>query len=334
MLRPITLYTGQWGDLPLEEICRKARAWGFDGVELGEGGDHFDVPQALEKDSYVRGRLDLFEKYGLKCWAVSAHVAGQAVCDYPLDERHRRMLLPRLWGDGNEEGIRRRCAEQVQNTALAAAKMGVQIVTAFTGSRIWYMVAGFPPVWPELIAAGYRDFADRWNPILDVYDQAGVKFALEVHPTEIAFDFWTTKQTLAAIGRRPAFGINLDPSHLHWQSVDPVAFAYEFRDRIYHVHVKDSARNHDGRNGALGSLLPFGDERRGWDFVSPGRGGVAFENLFRALDKIGYDGPLSIEWEDNGMNREQGAPEALALVRHLAIVPPDVKFEDSYDRNR
>lgn len=335
MLRPITLYTGQWADLPLEEVCRKAQAWGLDGLELGAAGDHWDPAEALEKDSYLRHKTDLLAKYGLKCWAISAHVAGQCVCDHPLDERHRRMLLPRLWGDGEPEGVRRRCAEEVQNTAVAAAQMGVEIVTGFTGSKIWYTVAGFPPVWPELIAEGYRDFADRWNPIMDVFDRAGVKFALEVHPSEIAFDFWTTKKTLEAIGRRPAFGVNLDPSHLHWQAVDPAAFAYEFRDRIYHVHVKDAARNHDGRNGALGSLLPFGDERRGWDFVSPGRGGVQFEKLFRALDKIGYAGPLSIEWEDNGMNREQGAREAIALVRQSVLVPPDLNsFEAFYDRNK
>jgi sugar phosphate isomerase/epimerase len=64
--------------------------------------------------------------------------------------------------------------------------------------------------------------------------------------------------------------------------------------------------------------------------VSPGRGGVPFEQVFRALNKAGYQGPLSIEWEDNNMNRDQGAPEALAMVRRLDLVPSDVAFEAAF----
>jgi sugar phosphate isomerase/epimerase len=239
-------------------------------------------------------------------------------------------LPPHIWGDGDPEGVRQRAAQEIMDTARAAAKFGVKIVNGFTGSAIWHTLAMFPPVPSEMIEAGYQDFADRWNPILDVFDEMEVKFALEVHPSEIAYDYWTTKRTLEAVGRRDAFGINFDPSHLHWQMVDPVPFVYEFADRIYHAHVKESVLVLDGRNGVLGSHLFFGDYRRGWDFVSPGRGGVPFERVFRALNGIGYDGPLSIEWEDNGMNRDQGAPEALALVRRLDLTPSDVAFDAAF----
>ena len=158
----------------------------------------------------------------------------------------------------------------------------------------------------------------------------GVKFALEVHPTEIAYDFWTSQRALAAVNRRAAFGINFDPSHLYWQMMDPVAFVYEFADRIYHVHMKESVRVLDGRNSILSSHLDFGDHRRGWNFVSPGRGGVPFESIFRALNDIQYGGPLSVEWEDNGMNRDQGAPEALAMVRRLDLTPADMAFDAAF----
>ncbi|MCA9995615.1 MAG: TIM barrel protein, partial [Anaerolineales bacterium] len=173
-------------------------------------------------------------------------------------------------------------------------------------------------------------FADRWNPILDVFDEVGVKFALEVHQGEIAYDYWTTKEALKAINHREAFGINFDPSHLYWQMVDPVEFVYEFADRIYHMHVKESVRLINGRNSIVGSHKFFGDHRRGWDFVSPGRGGVPFERVFRALNDIGYSGPWSIEWEDNGMHRFQGAPEALAHVRSLDLTPSDVAFDAAF----
>jgi sugar phosphate isomerase/epimerase len=330
MSRPITLFTGQWADLPLETLAQKASAWGFDGLELACWGDHFEVDKAMEDDAYLKAKRDLLEKYGLQCFAIGTHLVGQAVADKIIDERHQGILPGRIWGDGDPEGVRQRAAEEIKNTARAAAKFGIKVVNGFTGSPIWHVLAMFPNVPPEMIEAGYQEFADRWNPILDVFDEVGVKYALEVHPSEIAYDFWTTKRTLEAIGHREAFGINFDPSHLYWQMVDPVGFIYEFADRIYHMHVKESVHVLDGRNGILGSHLYFGDHRRGWDFVSPGRGGVPFEKIFRALNTIGYEGPLSIEWEDNRMNRDQGAPEALALVRKLDLVPSEVAFDDAF----
>lgn len=330
MARPVTLFTGQWADLTLDVVAQKAASFGYDGLELACWGDHFEVDKALASDQYARSRWDILERHGLKCFAISTHLVGQCVGDHPIDERHKSILPERLWGDGKPEGVRERCAEEVKNTARAAAQFGVKVVNGFVGSKIWHVLAGFPPVPPQMIEDGYKDFADRWNPIMDVFDQVGVKFALEVHPSEIAYDFWTTKRTLEAINHRPAFGINFDPSHLYWQMVDPVTFVYEFADRIYHVHVKESIRVLNGRNGILSSHLPFGDEKRGWDFVSPGRGGVPFEQIFRALNRVGYEGPLSVEWEDNNMNREQGAPEALQMVRRLDLTPSNVAFDAAF----
>jgi sugar phosphate isomerase/epimerase len=177
----------------------------------------------------------------------------------------------------------------------------VDVVVGFTGSSIWKTVAMFPPVPPAMIEAGYRDFADRWNPILDVFDEVGVRFAHEVHPSEIAYDYWSTTATLEAIGHRPAFGLNWDPSHFVWQDLDPVGFLWDFKDRIYHVDCKDAKRQvGNGRNGRMGSHLAWGDPRRGWDFVSTGHGDVPWEACFRMLNTIGYDGPISVEWEDAG----------------------------------
>jgi len=330
MPRPVTLFTGQWADLTFDTICAKAKGFGYDGVEIACWGDHFEVDKALESDAYIRSRKDILEKHGLQVFAISTHLVGQCVCDDPIDERHKSILPSRIWGDGKPEGVRQRAAEEVKATAKAAAKLGVGVVNGFSGSKIWPVLAMFPPVPPSMIEAGYRDFADRWNPILDEFDKAGVKYALEVHPSEIAYDFWTAGIVLDAIGRRPAFGFNFDPSHLYWQMVDPVPFIYEYRDRIYHMHVKESVRVLDGRNGILGSHLFFGDHRRGWDFVSPGRGGVPFERVFRALNDVGYTGPLSVEWEDNGMNRDQGAPEACAMVRRLELTPSNVAFDAAF----
>jgi sugar phosphate isomerase/epimerase len=332
MTRPITLFTGQWADLPLEAVATKAKVWGYDGLELACWGDHFEVARAISEDDYcdkLRARL---EGWGLGCWTISNHLVGQAVCDHPIDQRHRGILPPRIWGDGDAEGVRRRAAEEMKDTARAAARFGVKTVVGFTGSSIWITLAGFPPVPPEMIQAGYEDFAARWNPIIDVFDEVGVRFAHEVHPSEIAYDYWTTKRTLEAIGNRPGFGLNFDPSHFIWQDLDTVGFLSDFSSRIYHVDCKESVKHLDGRNGRLSSHLPFGDLRRGWDFVSVGHGDVPWEHIFRKLNEMGYDGPISIEWEDSGMDRELGAPEALEYIRKLNFEPPKAAFDAAFSQ--
>jgi sugar phosphate isomerase/epimerase len=220
----------------------------------------------------------------------------------------------------------------MKDTARAAARLGVAQVNGFTGSSVWHLLYSFPPNDLDDIARGYEDFAERWSPIMDVFREEGVRFGLEVHPTEIAYDFVTTRRTLAAVDRRPEFGINFDPSHFAHQFLDSAAFVDEFGDRIYHVHVKDSRRTLDGRRSILGGHLEFGDPGRGWDFVSPGRGDVDFESLFRALNRIGYTGPLSIEWEDSGMDREWGARDALAFVRRADFAPSTTAFDAAMQR--
>lgn len=231
MVRPITLFTGQWADLPFEEVAALAAGWGYDGLEIACWGDHLD-PWRWDDDEYVQGRLDILARHGLQVHAISNHLKGQAVCDDPIDQRHRDILPDVVWGDGDPEGVRQRAAEEMKHTARLAARLGVKTVVGFTGSSIWKYVAMFPPVSQEAVDAGYQDFADRWNPILDVFDDVGVRFAHEVHPSEIAYDYWTTVRTLEAIGHREAFGLNWDPSHMVWQDIDPVSFLWDFKDRI------------------------------------------------------------------------------------------------------
>jgi len=330
MGRPITLFTGQWADLTLEDVAKKAGAWGFDGLELACWGDHFEVDKALSDDKYVKGRWDILNKYNLKCFAISTHLVGQCVADDPIDNRHKSILPARIWGDGKPDGVRERAADEMKNTARAAKKLGVEIVNGFTGSSVWAKLYFFPPTSQADIDAGYKDFAKRWMPILDVFKKEGVYFGLEVHPTEIAYDIITTQRALAAVNNHPNFGFNFDPSHFIHQMIDPVEFIHEFGERIWHVHVKDSRVQLTGRNSILSSHLDFGDARRGWDFVSPGRGDVKWDQIVRALNRVGYQGPLSIEWEDSGMDREFGAPEALAMIRKQDFTPSQAAFDAAF----
>lgn len=346
MSRPVTLFTGQWADLPLEEMCRKAADFGYDGLELACWGDHFDVVKALSDDSYVETRWSTLQSHGLTCFAISNHLAGQAVCDR-IDERHQSILPEEVWGDGDPEGVRQRAAQRMIDTAKACRKLFdampkdahdgfaafKPVVNGFTGSSIWHSIYAFPPTSQEYWNNGFEDFARRWKPILEAFEAADVNFALEVHPTEIAFDIASAKRAVEAVGGHRRFGFNYDPSHLGYQSVDYIRFIHDFKDRIYHVHVKDAWWGHgDGTVGVFGGHTTFADPRRFWDFRSPGRGDIDFEEIITALTDIGYNGPLSVEWEDSRMDREHGAEEACEFVRGLDFPRSAIAFDAQFDR--
>jgi len=324
----VTLFTGQWADLSLEELAAKASEWGYDGLELACWGDHFDPAEGAKSVAYCDEKKGQIEKYGLKCWAISNHLAGQLVLDN-IEQRHYAFAPDRFRGD--PDAARSWAIESMKDSARAAGNLGVEVVNGFSGSSIWHLLYPFPPVPKAQTEAGFKLLAERWGPILDVFGECGVRFALEVHPTEIAFDLVTAHMALEALNGREEFGFNFDPSHLQWQGVDPARFIDEFGDRIYHVHVKDCAVTLEGRAGILGSHLPFGAAGRGWDFRSPGRGDVEFEEIIRALNRAGYDGPLSVEWEDSGMDRECGAEEACQFVRSLDFEPSRTAFDAAFE---
>ena len=330
MSRPVTLFTGQWADLPLADLAAAASEMGYDGLELACWGDHLDVAKAARDLDYCREKRALLEKHNLQLHAISNHLAGQLVCDPNNDSRSDAFAPAET--HGNPEAKRQWAVQALKDTALAAKNLGVSVVNGFTGSSIWHLLYFFPPPGPQIIEEGYQQFADLWNPILDEFDKNGIRFALEVHPTEIAYDLYTAEKALEALGHRETFGFNFDPSHLYWQLIDPVEFIRKFPDRIYHVHMKDAARTLDGRTGILASHLNFGDDRRGWDFRSVGRGQVDFEEIIRALNRIGYNGPLSVEWEDSGMDRIHGATESCAYVKNIDFTPSDVAFDAAFDK--
>jgi sugar phosphate isomerase/epimerase len=330
MSRPITLFTGQWADLPFEKICQKASSFGYEGLELACWGDHFEVNKADE--AYCREKREILDKYGLSVFAISNHLVGQAVADR-IDLRHKSILPDYVWGDGDPEGVRRRAAQEMIRTGEAARNLGVKIVNGFTGSPIWHLNYSFPPVTPAMIDEGFADFANRWIPILDKYSELGIQFALEVHPTEIAFDIASARRTLKAVNNHPSFGFNFDPSHLGYQGVDYVKFIYAFAEKIFHVHMKDVAWSDTPvEAGVFGGHTEFGTQGRFWDFRSLGHGKINFEEIIRALNRIGYKGPLSVEWEDSGMDREFGAKEAYEFVKNIDFPSSNISFDAAFEK--
>lgn len=345
MARPVTLFTGQWADLKLADLVHKAKKFGYDGLELACWGDHFEVDKVLSDKKYVENKWKLLTDAGLECYAISNHLVGQCVCDL-IDERHKVIIPQHIWGEGQPEGVRQRAAEEMKRTAQAARlffdaapanlkkKLKRTVVNGFTGSSIWPYLYSFPPVSPAMIDSGYQDFARRWLPILDEFEKQDVYFALEVHPTEIAFDAYSFKRAIDAVNGHKRFGSNFDPSHFGYQGVDYAGFILEFGSRIFHAHMKDVrwVQGKGTRAGVFGGHSNFGDVNRFWDFASLGRGNICFESIIRALNRVGYDGPLSVEWEDGGMDREHGATEACAFVKRLDFPVSAMAFDAAFDK--
>ncbi len=325
-MRLVTLCTCQWADLELNELCKLAKEMGYDGVELACWGNNVDIDKAISDEKYVDYILKTLKKHKLECKALATHIIGQCVGDAP-DPRLNNFAPSEL--ADKPEAIREWAISTMKKAALVANKLGVKIITGFTGSPIWKYLYSFPQTTPEMVENGFNEIVKLWSPILDEFKKYDVKFALEVHPGEIAFDYYTTAKLLKKFEDRPEFGINFDPSHLLWQGITPHIFLNDFADRVYHVHMKDVSVNLDGRSGILGSHIEFGDLNRGWNFRSLGHGQVNFEEIIRVLNAKGYDGPLSVEWEDSGMDRIMGATEAAEFVKKVDFKPSEIKFDDA-----
>ena len=298
MARPITLFTGQWADLPLEELAKKVSEWGFDGLELACWGDHFEVDKALEDDGYVRAsgtcssstasRLGDQQPPGRP---VRLRPDRRAPQEHParphLGRRRSRRRAPARRRGGEEHGQGRQALWREHGQRLYRQQRVGQalLLPAHQPGRHRRRLPGFcRPLDPD----------PRRVP-----GRRASSLASKCTPPRSPTTSTPSSARWQAVNSHPAFGFNFDPSHLVHQFVDPAEFIDAFPDRIFHAHVKDSQVTLTGRNSILSSHLNFGDRRRGWDFVSPGHGDVKWDPIIRALNRIGYQGPLSIEWEDS-----------------------------------
>ncbi|NIM99678.1 MAG: TIM barrel protein [candidate division Zixibacteria bacterium] len=313
----IGVFTVLYDDKPLEEVAAYASGLGYEMVELAawKGSNHIDIDEVLKGNT--KDLKETLNKYNLEISALSNHLEGQLVLG-PLDESTDDWAPSKDPEEKVKYGMKR-----MKDTARAAAELGVPVVVGFTGSPVWGQWYIFPPKNEEMYEKGWELFAERWNEILDTFKEVGVKFALEVHPTEIAYNIETSEKALEVLAHRKEFGFNFDPSHFIWQMIDPVIFIKKFGDRIYHAHAKDSELQEDevSRSGVIptgGWMRP----NRGFRFRIPGWGQVNWRRVMTALLTVRYDYVLSYEHEDPVMSREDGCEKTIEYLRPLIIKKP------------
>ena len=241
MARPVTMFTGQWADLPLAELVRKCERVRLRWPGIGLLGRPFrGRHRPWHQDGYCSKKRELLEANGLQVFAISNHLAGQAVLDH-IDARHKAILPPHVWGDGDPAEVNARAAEEMKDTARAAQKLGVGIVNGFTGSSIWQLLYSFPPV----PAGDDRRRLQAVGRAIQPDPRRVRRVRREVRPGGPSRPKSPSTCTRPSgpwrrSNYREEFGFNFDPSHLIWQGVDPVEFIREFPDRIFHVHMKDA----------------------------------------------------------------------------------------------
>lgn len=323
-MRRISLFAGQWVDLKLTEFLNMASEIGFQGVDLVFRPEMLDLDRIGSDCFYCEQQLSQLQENNLSLNAISAAYIGKCIGDI-YDIRYDT-LVPQKYRQKPED-IRKWAMEEMFKAPEAAKKMGCSIVHSFLGSPIWNMFYAYPKRTEQLVEEGFQQIAERWIPILDEFEHQGVKLAFEPHPTEIAYDYYTLKRLVKALDYHPAFRLNYDPSHILWQGMNPVLFLRDFMELVINVHIKDVKITLDGRSSILCSHLPFGDNRRAWNFRTPGHGDVPFEEIIRELNQSGYHGALTVEWEDNGMNRDIGVREAFEFVKRIDFPESEIEFD-------
>ncbi|HET8946025.1 MAG TPA: sugar phosphate isomerase/epimerase family protein [Candidatus Polarisedimenticolia bacterium] len=301
-------------DRSLDEALASAARLGFQAVELPVDAHSplVDLDEALD-GGWRRIRRQL-ETHGLELSALSNHQEGQLLLG-----PHGRDTDGIFRGTPAEKAAR--AQQRLAQTARLAERMEVRTVIAFTGCEDYSR--WFP--WPD--PDGYEAmgpaFREAMLPLLEDFSRHGVRFAAECHPRQFAYNLETAEMALRLVENHPAFGFNLDPANLVLAGMDPVVFAAEMRQRIWHVHAKDAetVRHAVGRSGLLAHGR-WDRPGRGFRFRVPGWGDLDWRRLITELHLGGYTGVLAVEHEDPTMSREEGLIQARNHLAPLLLHQP------------
>lgn len=304
-----------YAHLPLEEALRKAADAGYEAVEffVHRGNGLVDLEYIATKEGALSLR-HVLSQYGLELSTIGIQTESQLLLG-----PHNR----------NSDGIFVGTAEEKIEYAQWRLGLAIEAATWLEIDTVCGMCGcedgtrWFP--WPD--PQGWENmaqvFVERWNPILDQFAARRIRFAHECHPNQYAYNIETALETVRLLDGRPEWGFNLDPANLMLSGVDPVVFAAELGQRIYHVHAKDGeAVAHNLRRSGLLANGPWDRRDRGFRFRIAGWGDVPWRRLITELQLANYDGVISVEHEDPTMSREDGVRKGIEYLRPLIIREP------------
>lgn len=310
----------------LEGICEWAASIGYKAVQIPTtDARFFDLERAANDLDYCETFKATLAKHGLVVSELSTHLQGQLVAVHPAYDELFDTFAPEQVR-GNPEKRQTWAAQQLKLAALASKNLGLSASVTFSGSLLWPYLYPWPQRPSGLVEQGFEELANRWVPILDAYDQAGVNLCYEIHPGEDLHDGATFERFLAAVNHHPRANILFDPSHFLLQQLDYLAFIDRFHERIKMFHVKDAEFNPNALQGVYGGFESW--ENRAGRFRSLGDGQIDFVAIFSKLSQYNFDGWAVVEWECALKDSQQGAEEGARFVSDHIINVTQKAFDD------
>lgn len=310
----------------LENACQWMSDAGYEGVQIPTFDPRcIDLKKAADSKDYCDEIKGVAQEAGVEVTELSTHLQGQLVAVHPAYDVMFDAFAP-AEVHNNPEARTAWAVDQMKMAARASRNFGIDVHGTFSGALAWPFIYPWPQRPVGLIEMAFKELADRWKPILDVFDENGVDVCYEIHPGEDLHDGATFERFLEATGNHPRVKILYDPSHFVLQQLDYLSFIDLYHEHIKMFHVKDAEFNPTGRSGVYGGYESWAD--RPGRFRSTGDGQVDFGAVFTKLAQYDYDGWAVVEWEDFMKHPEQGAAEGAEFVSAHLIRVTERAFDD------
>lgn len=310
----------------LDGLCKWAADLGYKGIQIPTLDSWLiDLDKAAESQMYcdeLKGRIN---EYGLEITELSTHLQGQLVAVHPAYD----LMFDNFAPDAvkNNPAARTEWAiDQVKKAAVASRRLGITAHATFSGSLLWPYFHPWPQQPDGLVDQGFEELANRWLPILDVFEENGVDACYEIHPGEDLHDGVTFERFLEATGNHNRAKILYDPSHFVLQQLDYLTYIDHYHEFIRSFHVKDSEFKPNGKKGAFGGYGTW--KHRAGRYRSPGDGQIDFKTIFTKLTEYGSDVWAVMEWECCIKSPEQGAREGADFIQRHIIEATTKVFDD------
>jgi sugar phosphate isomerase/epimerase len=310
----------------LDSICKWAASLGFTGVQIPSWDARcIDLQKAAESKTYADEIRGIVESAGLKITELSTHLQGQLVAVNPAYDALFDGFAPENLR-GNAKARTEWAIQQLKYAAKASSNLGLNAHATFSGALLWQTVYPWPQRPAGLVETGFTELANRWLPILNVFDENGVDLCYEIHPGEDLHDGVTYEMFLDKVNHHKRACLLYDPSHFVLQCLDYKAYIDHYHERIKMFHVKDAEFNPTGKQGVYGGYQSW-MERAG-RFRSLGDGQVDFKAIFSKLAQYNYTGWAVMEWECAIKHPETGAAEGAPFIKEHIIRVTDKTFDD------